>query len=117
MTSEMDLDILMDAACNDHEVAVELMKLFFNLTGQEQTRLAEAIAQGNDATASAISHKVAGSCSSCGMIGLSARFKELEHLCKHAIPADINNRLQTIDQEMQDIRKNLEEHFNCSLAP
>lgn len=106
----------MDAACNSREIAAELMKLFFKLTEQEQTRLADAVAEGNAAAASAVAHKVAGSCVSCGMNRLSARFKELEHLCKEAIPANINERLQTIDQELRDIHRDLEKYFGCSLA-
>jgi len=107
----------MDAACNDQDIAAGLMRLFFELTGQEQARLAAAVAQGNPASASAVAHKVAGSCASCGMSGLAARFRELEHLCKVAIPDDISGRLRAIDHEMQENRAGLEMYFNCSLSP
>ena len=113
----INLEILMDAACNDQDIAATLLKLFFELTGQEKTRLTDAVAQGNFATASAVAHKIAGSCASCGMSGVAARFRELEHLCKESLPADINERLQVIDLELLDIRCGLEKHFNCSLAP
>jgi HPt (histidine-containing phosphotransfer) domain-containing protein len=113
----MDMNVLMDAVCQNQELAAGLMKLFFELTGQEQARLAGVVAEGNSASASAVAHKIAGSCASCGMSGLAARFRELEHLCKTAIPGDINERLQTIDREMQEVRRGLELYFNCSLAP
>lgn len=113
----IDINILMDAACHNQDLAAGLMKLFFELTAQEQTRLVSAVEQGNAASASAISHKVAGSCASCGISGLAARFRELEHLCKQAIPDDINERLQTISHELQKTRLGLEMYFNCSLAP
>lgn len=111
------MNILMDAACQNQEIASGLMNLFFELTGQEQARLAVVIAEGNSASASAVAHKIAGSCASCGMSGLAARFRELEHLCKTSIPEDVNERLQTIDREMQEVRRSLELYFNCSLAP
>ena len=113
----IEINVLMDAACNNRDIATELMKLFFNLTGQERARLADAVARYDHATASAVAHKVAGSCISCGMSGVSARFKELEHLCKEAMPADINDRLKIIDTELQEARRAMEEYFNCSLAP
>lgn len=113
----INLDILMDAACNDQAIAATLLKLFFELTGQEKTRLTDAVAQGNFATASAVAHKIAGSCASCGMSGVAALFRELEHLCKESLPTDIRERLQTIDLNLQNIRYGLEKHFNCSLAP
>lgn len=112
----IDIDVLLEATGNDRTIAAELMRLFFELTGQEQARLADAVAQGNFAAASAVAHKVAGSCVACGMNGISARFKELETLCKEAMPDDVCERVQTIDRELQDTRRNLEEHFNCSLA-
>ena len=112
----IDIHILMDAACNNQDIAAGLMKLFFELTGQEQTRLTDSVAQGNAAAASAVAHKIAGSCASCGMSGLATRFRELEHLCKEAIPADVNERLQTINRETQEIRRGLETYFNCSLT-
>jgi HPt (histidine-containing phosphotransfer) domain-containing protein len=115
--SGMDMNVLMDAACQNQELAAGLMKLFFELTGQEQSRLAGIIAEGNSASASAVAHKIAGSCASCGMSGLAARFRELEHLCKTAIPGDVGERLQAIDREMHEIRLGLEIYFNCSLAP
>ena len=112
----VDINILMDAACNNQDIASGLMKLFFELTAQEQTRLIGAVEQKNAAAASAVAHKVAGSCASCGMSGLAARFRELEHLCKKEIPADVNERLQSINNEIQAIRLGLEKYFNCSLT-
>lgn len=114
--SGIDIHILMDAACNNQDIAAGLMKLFFELTGQEQTRLIDFITQGNAAAASAVAHKVAGSCASCGMSGLATRFRELEHLCKQAIPADVNERLEAINRESLEIRRGLETYFNCSLT-
>lgn len=113
----LNINILMDAACNNQDVAVSLLKLFFELTGQEQARLADAVAKGNYAAASAVAHKVAGSCAACGMTGISARFKELENLSKEALPEDACERIQIIDRELRDTRRNLEKHFNCPLAP
>jgi HPt (histidine-containing phosphotransfer) domain-containing protein len=106
----------MDAACNSRDLAADLLKLFFELTGQEQTRLADAVAQENSAAASAVAHKIAGSCAACGMSGPAARFRELEQLCKQAIPADVSDRLQAIDREMQETRLDLEKYFNCSFV-
>jgi HPt (histidine-containing phosphotransfer) domain-containing protein len=113
----MDMAVLMDAACNDQEIAATLLKLFFELTSQEQARLNDAVAQGNAPMASAVAHKVAGSCASCGMNKLAALFRETEHLCKETLPGDINERIQTITQEMIKIRLDLEKHFNCPLTP
>lgn len=112
----IDINVLMDAACNNQDVATGLMKLFFELTGQEQTRLVSAIEQKNAAAASAIAHKVAGSCASCGMSGLASCFRDLEHLCKIEIPEDVGNRLQAINDEMQELRCGLEKYFACSLT-
>lgn len=117
MPDGMDIAVLMDAACNDQEIAATLLKLFFELTSQEQARLDSAVAQGNAPTASAVAHKVAGSCASCGMNKLATRFREVEHLCKETLPIDINERIQTITKEMMETRLDLEKYFNCSLAP
>jgi HPt (histidine-containing phosphotransfer) domain-containing protein len=117
MPDGMDIAVLMDAACNDQEIAATLLKLFFELTSQEQACLDNAIAQGNAPMASAVAHKVAGSCASCGMNKLAARFRELEHLCKETLPGDINERIQIITQDMTTIRIDLEKYFNCSLTP
>ena len=113
----IDINALMDAACKDLSIAKELLKLFFELTGQEQTRLSAAAAQGDAPTASAVAHKIAGSCSACGMSELAARFRELERLCKGSLPDDLNERLQSVYGELQNIRHGLEEYFNCSFAP
>ena len=113
----IDIDILMDAACGDQDLAIDLVKLFFDLTGQEQIRLADAVAQGNAPSASDVAHKIAGSCASCGMSELAARCRELELLCKKAIPDDVSGRLKEINQGIQEVRCGLETHFNCSLAP
>ncbi|HPR83325.1 MAG TPA: Hpt domain-containing protein [Pontiellaceae bacterium] len=112
----IDIDVLLEATGNDRTIAAELMRLFFELTGQEQARLADAVAQGNHAAASAVAHKVAGSCVACGMSGIYARFKELENLCKEAMPEDACERIQAIDRELQDARRNLEKYFNCTLV-
>ncbi len=113
----MDMAVLMDAACNDQEIAATLLKLFFELTSQEQARLNDAVVQGNAPTASAVAHKVAGSCASCGMNKLAALFRETEHLCNETLPDDINERIQAITQEMTSIRLDLEKYFNCPLTP
>ena len=113
----MDMAVLMDAACNDQEIAATLMQLFFELTKQEQTRLNDAVAQGNAPTASAVAHKVAGSCASCGLNRLAALFRETEHLCKETLPGDINERIQAITQEMTQVRLDLEKYFNRPLTP
>ena len=117
MPDGMDIAVLMDAACNDQEIAATLLKLFFELTSQEQAHLNDAVAQGNAPTASAVAHKVAGSCASCGMNRLAALFRETEHLCKETLPGDINERIQAITQEMIKIRLDLEKYFNCTLTP
>ena len=107
----------MDAACKDLSIAKELLKMFFDLTGQEQARLSAAAAQGDAPTASAVAHKIAGSCSACGMSELSTRFRELERLCKESLPADLSERLKGVYDELLNIRLGLEEYFNCSFAP
>ena len=48
---------------------------------------------------------------------LAARCRELELLCKKAIPDDVSGRLKEINQGIQEVRCGLETHFNCSLAP
>ena len=112
----IDISVLMDAACNDRDMAIDLMKMFFDLSAKEQIRIADAVSRHDHAGVSAVAHKLAGSCIACGMAGLSARFKDIEHLSKAAMPEDIRGRLQTIDRELQDIRRSLENHFNCTLG-
>lgn len=106
----------MEATCNDRSEAADLMKLFFRLTDQEQACLTDSAGRRDCTAVAAISHKLAGSCASCGMSGLAARFSELESLCKGSLPADISERIQTISREMQNIRRELETYFNCSLG-
>ena len=115
--SGIDINVLMDAACGNREIAADLMKLFFKLTGGEQANLADAVARKDHAAISAIAHKVAGSCIACGMGGLSAQFKELENLCKNSLPEDTGARIQAVDRQLQDVRRYLEEFFTCPLAP
>lgn len=113
----IDLAVLMDASGNNREIAADLLKLFFELTAQEQANLSAAIAGGRAPEAAAVAHKVAGSCSACGMHGLAARFRELELLCKQVLPDDAGARLQTITAELGTVRRQLETEFNCNLMP
>lgn len=113
----VNLNILREATCEDRDLAIELLNLFFEQTALEQKRLNRAAEQRDAQELSAVAHKIAGSCSACGMTALSARMRELEALCRQSIPADIEARLQDTARELQEIRRGLETHFNCPFTP
>jgi HPt (histidine-containing phosphotransfer) domain-containing protein len=107
----------MDASGGNREVAVSLVQLYFELTGGEMTRMAEAISGNCPETVSAIAHKCAGSSISCGMIRLADLLKTLETSSAQVMPADAPGQLEEIQKEMSAMKTAFETHFNCSIAP
>lgn len=111
----IDPSILLDAVCDDRQTAIDLLNMFFELTRMEMERLTASITDGDAATASAAAHKIAGSSVSCGLNHLAAGLREIETLCKEAIPADIDDRLQLIDRQLGEGRQFFENHLECQL--
>lgn len=104
----------MEASCDDRDIAVDLVQLFFELTGQEMVGLKEAADTGNTESVVSISHKCAGSSSSCGLLALANMLRTIELDAKqNGLPDDLQDRLKKIDEEMNAAKAGLEAHFNC----
>ena len=106
----------MDASGGDREIASSLVRLYFELTGVEITRLEEAVREEDAAAVSAIAHKCAGSSVSCGMPALGVMLKNLESESAKGMPTDTSERMQEINREMAAVRSAFETHFGCSFA-
>jgi len=116
ISGNVDLSGLLDAAGGDREIAASLIHLYFELTGGEIVQLKEAVREGNAKRVSAIAHKCAGSSISCGMTSLAALLKALETDSAQNMPADADQRLEEVCNELSAVQTALETHFNCSFA-
>jgi HPt (histidine-containing phosphotransfer) domain-containing protein len=112
----IDVDLLIDSACDDREIAADLVRLYFELTGQEMLRLDEAVANGDFATISAVAHKCAGSSISCGMTRLSELLRNLEQQSAEGIPPDLPDQMEQIKAEMTAVKAAAEKHFDCTFS-
>ncbi len=107
---------LLDASGGNREIACSLARLYFELTAGEITRLADAIAAGDAATASAVAHKCAGSSISCGMAALAAQLKSLELESLRGMPANAAEQLAEIRKELAAVQTAMETYFDCSFT-
>ena len=113
-TDSIDLKLLMESSCDDRDIAIDLIHLYFDLTGEELARLEEAAGNGDAATVSAVAHKCAGSSVACGMTTLGILLRALELDAKQGLPENFPEQLKNIKEEMSAVRDILNNHFNCA---
>ncbi len=114
VSETIDSTLLMEAACDDQDLAIELIHLYFDLTDKELDRLEDAAGNGDAATVSAVAHKCAGSSVACGMTALGVLLRTLELDAKQGLPDDLSDQLKKIREEMASVRDALNKHFQCN---
>lgn len=100
----IDPTVMVESACGDRELVIELIDLYFELARESMEPLENYIASGNALAVLAFAHKLAGSSVACGLIGLAYDLRELEELCKQGMPTDIGERVKSIEQQISDAR-------------
>jgi HPt (histidine-containing phosphotransfer) domain-containing protein len=112
-TKIIEADVLLESACGDYDTAIELLNLFFELTGAEMKRLILAVDEDDVASALGTAHKMAGSCLACGLMTLGNDLRELEKDCKQGLlPGDVTERMECITQQFGEARGILERQLD-----
>jgi len=114
VSETIDITLLMEASGDDRDIAIDLIHLFFDLTGKELDRLEDAAGNGDAATVSAVAHKCAGSSVACGITTLGALLRALELDAKQDLPTNLSDQLKRIREEMATVRDTLNKHFQCN---
>lgn len=111
LETNIDPSVLLAAAGDELDIALELLKMFFDLTKPEMDRLIEAAASGDANSVSEAAHKIVGSAVTLGLEGLAADLRDLEQRSKHALPADIDERIQRMQAHLEQARSFFQTHF------
>ncbi|MFC1467443.1 Hpt domain-containing protein [Verrucomicrobiota bacterium] len=112
----VNLDILMEAACDEHDLAIELIHLFFETTAESCDRLKNAIAANDAKEISEASHKCCGASASCGMIELERRMRTIENMGKENQLNEVQSACDDMLQELERCRLFLEKKFNITIT-
>lgn len=112
----VDMSILMEASCDERELALELIQLFFETTDECCERLDKAMMAGDAAEISAASHKCCGASASCGMIELERRMRTIESTGKDNRLSDTPAAYDAMKEELASCRHFLEHEFNITIG-
>lgn len=105
----IDLDVLIESACGDREIAIELLDLYFDQTGQEMALLIDAATSDDVSAVKASAHKMVGSSMACGLIDLTDELHDLEELCRQEkMPDDIDERMKRLTNQLSAAREYVE---------
>jgi HPt (histidine-containing phosphotransfer) domain-containing protein len=111
-----DIAEILATAGGDRDLARDLIRLFFELTGQEFMLLNAAVKASDAETACDVAHKCAGSSSTCGMMKLAFLLKNLETACVAELPEDAEQQLLTIREEFDASKSAYEQFFHCPFS-
>ncbi|VGO21285.1 Hpt domain-containing protein [Pontiella sulfatireligans] len=107
----IDPTVLLDAISGDTALATELLELFFCETNKDFEGLCAAVAAASVADAVKAAHKMAGASMACGLAGVAGELRELEQLCKVAMPSDMNARVSRAGKALSDARHFFENYY------
>ncbi len=107
----IDPSVLLEAAGGERDIATDLLEMFFDQTGREMDRLINATVSGDAMAVSEAAHKMVGSSVTCGLMDLAADLRDLEQRGKHALPADIDERIQRLQAHLEHARSFFQNHF------
>ena len=100
----IDSQTLIESACDDRELACELLDMFLEQARSEMDRLTDATRQGDAGLVSLIAHKLVGSAVACGFDGLASELRSLELCSKQDMPDDISERYERLEQLLEEGR-------------
>ena len=100
-TRSIDFDRLRDVSCDDQEMMLEIVALYFEQAKQWTTELEEAAAAGDAKVIYELAHKFKGGSSTCGMMIVVSPLKELEEAGK-------NRNLTRAGELVAQIRRGVE---------
>lgn len=111
----VDLQILGEASCDDQDLAIELIQLFFETTNESCERLEKAIAAGDAKEISEASHKCCGASASCGMLELERRMRVIEAMGKENRLDNVQSACDAMLDELNRCRRFLEKELKITI--
>lgn len=111
----VNLSILREASCDEHDVAVDLIHLFFETTDESSAKLEKAITDHNAEEISAAAHKCCGAAASCGLIELERRMRVIEAMGKENRLENVRSACDEMQAELENCRRFLEKEFKITI--
>ena len=103
----IDFDQLNDATDNNPEMLRDLINLYRSDAGPAFRKLEQAVSDNAHAATTQLAHKIAGASSTCGLVGLAARLRKLEHAARQNDSADLAALLADARFEFQRVQEAL----------
>jgi CheY-like chemotaxis protein/HPt (histidine-containing phosphotransfer) domain-containing protein len=112
----VDMRILMEAACDDRDFAIELIRLFFDTMVESRAWLGSALAARDAGDIARAAHKCCGSSSACGMAELERRLRAIEVLGQEGRLDEVQKATDFMLEELGRCRLFLEKEFDLTIA-
>jgi HPt (histidine-containing phosphotransfer) domain-containing protein len=96
-----DLGTLLESACDDRELAGDLLEMFTEQARAELASMADIAQTGDSKKVALIAHKLVGSAVACGFDGFSKELRAMELRCLQGLP-------DNIERQVDDVRRLLE---------
>jgi HPt (histidine-containing phosphotransfer) domain-containing protein len=93
-----DLGTLLESACDDRELAGELLDMFTEQARAELASMADIAQAGDSKMVASIAHKLVGSAVACGFDGLSKELRAIELRCLQGMPDDIERQIDDVSR-------------------
>ena len=103
-TMPIDSQTLIESACDDRELACELLDRFLEQARSEMDRFADAVRQGDAELVSSIAYKLVGAAVACGFAGFAEELHSVELCSKQDMPDDISERYERLEQLLEEGR-------------
>lgn len=92
----IDMQSLLDLFDGDRDGAKQILEFFFDSAKEQVKEIREGIATANRNQVKVAAHQMAGATASCGMLGLSRQFRELESHSDTASPEALSAEICAI---------------------
>lgn len=98
----IDVETLLNSACDELELAVELLDLFNEQICEGVRGLTDGVSAGDALQVAAVAHRLIGSSVACGFDGLSKELRSIELGCLEKMPDDIEQQIKKLKQLFED---------------
>jgi HPt (histidine-containing phosphotransfer) domain-containing protein len=112
----VNVSILMEAACDERDFAIELIRLFFDTIAESCAWLKRAMAAHDANEIALAAHKCCGSSSACGMAELERRLRSIEVLGQEDRLDGVQEATDRMLEELERCRLFLEKEFDLKIA-